>query len=361
MGRQTPLYDSHVASGAKMVDFAGWDMPIHYGSQLNEHRQVREAAGMFDVSHMAVVDLAGAATRDFLRHLLANDVAKLKTTGAALYTCMLNPAGGIKDDLIVYRRDDGAYRMVVNAGTRDKDVAWITEHAADYGVTVNERPELAMIAVQGPAAREAVHGVVSDGLAAGLADLKRFHALAGDGLFVARTGYTGEDGYEIIVPGDAAADLWARLAARGVAPTGLGARDTLRLEAGLNLYGSDMDEDTTPLESGLGWTVAWEPADRDFIGREVLESQRAAGPGRVLVGLVLDGRGVLRGHQKVLTDKGEGETTSGSFAPTLERSVALARVPAGTTSARVEIRGRPHDVFISRPPFVKNGQPNLQI
>ena len=358
MGRQTPLHPVHLASGAKMVDFAGWDMPIHYGSQLTEHRQVRSGAGMFDVSHMAVVDLAGDAASDFLRHLLANDVAKLKVPGAALYTCMLNPQGGIMDDLIVYLRGPGAYRMVVNAATRTKDLDWITTHGRDFGVAITERDDLAMIAVQGPTARETLHGLVDD--PERLAALKRFHAATTGDLFVARTGYTGEDGYEVILPGDAAVDLWERLAAAGVAPTGLGARDTLRLEAGLNLYGTDMDETTTPLESNLGWTVAWEPAERDFIGREALERQREDGPGRVLVGLVLSGKGVLRGHQKVLTDRGEGETTSGSFAPTLERSVALARVPAGAASARVEIRGREHDVKVVKPPFLRNGRPTFE-
>jgi len=360
---RTPLYEQHKAAGARLVDFAGWDMPVHYGSQIDEHHAVRRVAGMFDVSHMTVVDLSGIRVRDFLRHLLANDVAKLKTAGKALYTCMLNDEGCVIDDLIVYFRDDTHFRIVVNAATREKDLAWIEKHAKGYEAVVDERDDLAMVAVQGPRARELAATCLP---AAGHDDvlaLKPFNAVAIADYFVARTGYTGEDGFEIILPGEQAPDLWDSLARAGVVTCGLGARDTLRLEAGMNLYGQDMDENTSPLESGLGWTIAWEPADRDFIGRGALGRQKADGVANKFVGLVLEGRGVLRAHQKVLVDGVVvGETTSGTFSPTLERAIGLARV-SKTIGDRcdVDIRGRQLPVLVVKPPFVRNGEIKVDI
>jgi len=361
MGDRTPLYDAHVDMGARMVDFGGWDMPLHYGSQIEEHHAVRNDAGMFDVSHMTVVDLYGDRVSDFLRRLLANDIAKLGEPGKALYTCMLTEDGGVIDDLIVYYLRDDWYRVVVNAATREKDLAWIRRHAESFDIDVKERSELAMIAVQGPNSRDKASTCLpEEGREAAMALTPFFAAAAGD-LFVARTGYTGEDGWEIILPGDRATQLWASLAKAGIQPCGLGARDTLRLEAGMNLYGGDMDETTSPLESGLGWTIAWEPAERAFIGREVLEKQRRDGAGRKLVGLLLEDRGVLRGHQKVLVEGvGEGEVTSGSFSPTLGRSIGLARVPAATAdTCAVEIRGRHLSARVVRPPFVRHGKPRV--
>ena len=356
MGKHTPLYDSHLASGARMVDFGGWDMPVNYGSQIDEHHAVRSDAGMFDVSHMTVVDLEGARVRGFLRKLLANDVAKLKDSGKALYSCMLGEQAGVIDDLIVYFMRDDWFRMVVNAATHDKDLAWISRQIEPFGVKLTER-DLAMVAVQGPNARDKAASVLPDSLRGPALALKPFNAVAGEGLFVARTGYTGEDGFEIMLPVEQAADYWQRFAAAGIKPCGLGARDTLRLEAAMNLYGSDMDESVTPLESGLAWTIAWEPNDRDFIGRKALIAQRDAGAKRKLVGLVLEDKGVLRGHQKVVTEVGEGEITSGTFSPTLERSIALARVPAATgTEVQVDIRGRLCKARVVKPPFVRNGQ-----
>lgn len=358
MALRTALYDTHRDMGAKLVDFAGWEMPIHYGSQLEEHHQVRRDAGMFDVSHMTIVDLGGPRCREFLRHLLANDVAKLTVPGKALYTCMLNEAGGIIDDLIVYFFDDANFRLVVNAATRDKDLAWIEQQAAAYDVRVTVRDDLAMIAVQGPQARDKAIACLDPALAGLARELKRFHAARSGEWLVARTGYTGEDGFEIMLPVAQAPALWKKLAAGGVAPCGLGARDTLRLEAGLNLYGTDMDETTTPLESNLAWTIAWEPAERDFIGRGALQAQRDAGVERRLTGLLLTGRGVLRGHQRVVTTVGEGETTSGSYAPTVEGSVALSRIPAAAEgSCQVEIRNRLVEAVIVEPPFVRDGKP----
>ena len=357
MGLRTPLFASHLAAQARMVDFGGWDMPVNYGSQIDEHHAVRRDAGMFDVSHMCVVDLAGTRTREFLEVLLANDVAKLKTPGKALYSCMLNETGGVIDDLIVYFLSEESFRLVVNAGTRDKDIAWIRTHAAPFGVTVTPRTELAMIAVQGPNARTKAAPLLGDHGAAALA-LTPFSGAALGDWFVARTGYTGEDGWEIMLAASAAPAFWEQLRAVGIAPCGLGARDTLRLEAGMNLYGNDMDENSSPLESGLSWTVAFEPKERAFIGRAALEGQKRIGNLRKLVGLVLEDRGVLRSHQKVMAGSaGEGELTSGTFSPTLERSIGFARVPAGTgTTVQVDIRGKLLDARVVKLPFVRNGK-----
>ena len=363
--KKTPLHQEHLRLGGKMVDFAGWDMPVHYGSQIREHHAVRRDAGMFDVSHMTVVDLHGAQVREFLRHLLANNVDRLQAPGKALYSCMLNEQGGVIDDLIAYFLREDLFRLVVNAATHDKDLEWISARARPFGVEVVERPELAMIAVQGPNARERVLPLLAPALRQDAAHLKPFFAAAdssGD-WFVARTGYTGEDGFEVMLPGTEAAGFWRALEDAGVQPAGLGARDTLRLEAGMNLYGADMTEETTPLETGLGWTVCWEPPERDFIGRAALEAQKAAGVPRRLVGLVLAGKGVLRNHQKVVTGAGTGEITSGGFSPTLNRSIALALIPADASGdeVAVEIRGRQVPAVIVRPPFVRHGKVQVEL
>jgi aminomethyltransferase len=361
MPDKTVLNATHRELGARMVDFGGWDMPINYGSQIEEHHAVRRDAGMFDVSHMTVIDLHGPRTRDFLRHLLANSVDKLKLTGKALYSCMLNERGGVIDDLIVYFFDDAHFRLVVNAATREKDLQWISRQAEAFGVEVKERPEFAMIAVQGPNARTKVLDLLHEADRARIGKLGKFSAAAAQGphgmpLFVARTGYTGEDGFEIIVPHDQAAALWNALAAAGVAPAGLGARDTLRLEAGMNLYGQDMDETVLPWEANLGWTITLDEG-RDFIGRGALERQKAEGVPRVMVGLVLDEKGVLRHGQKVLTANGDGEILSGSFAPTLNKAVGFARIPAGEPGdVRVDIRGREVPVRLVKYPFVRDGK-----
>lgn len=362
MGEKTPLYSEHERLGARIVDFGGWDMPLHYGSQVEEHHVVRAEAGMFDVSHMTVVDVTGTHAAAWLRRLLANDVTRLQAPGKALYTCMLNEDGGVIDDLIAYFLGPERFRLVVNAATRAKDLDWMQRQAAGVEVSVTERPELAMIAVQGPSARERAATLLPEAERAEALALAPFTARPCGDLFVARTGYTGEDGWEIILPATAAVAAWQALLAAGVRPCGLGARDTLRLEAGMNLYGQDMDETTTPLESALGWTVAWEPAERDFIGRAALQAQRDDGPPRKLVGLLLEDRGVLRPHQRVVTAAGDGEVTSGSFAPTLGRSVGFARVPAGAgESVEVDIRGRLLAARVVRPPFVRNGKPRIQL
>ena len=363
MGSKTPLYDKHVEAGARIVDFGGWDMPLHYGSQKEEHFAVRERAGVFDVSHMTIVDLAGDRVRDFLRYLVANDVAKLEDYGKALYTCMLTEDGGVIDDLIIYFVGDTDYRLVVNAATREKDLAWIRKQAEAFQVAVTERAELAMMAVQGPNARELAAPCIDAEYRDAALALKPFNGMFAGDWFVARTGYTGEDGWEIVLPAAQAPATWDRLLAAGVAPCGLGARDTLRLEAAMNLYGSDMDETISPLEAGLAWTVAWEPADRDFIGRAALEAQRERADKRRFVGLLLEDKGVLRNHMKVVVDGvGEGEITSGGFSPTIGRSIALARVPAGDYDrAQVEVRGKLLNARIVKTPFVRNGQVRIDV
>lgn len=363
MSQRTILNASHRALGAKMVDFGGWDMPIHYGSQIEEHHQVRRDAGMFDVSHMTVVDLHGGNVRAFLRHLLANNIDKLKTPGKALYSCMLNERGGVIDDLIAYFRDESWFRLVVNAATRDKDMAWINAQAMAFALAVKERPELAMIAVQGPNARERMGSLLSPQGAAAAGKLGKFVGADIDGLFIARTGYTGEDGYEVIVPESEAIDLWGRLLAAGVKPAGLGARDTLRLEAGMALYGQDMDETVSPLEAGLAWTVSLD-AGRDFIGRAALEQQIAHGVPRQMIGLVMDAKGVLRHGQHLLSAAGDGEILSGTFSPTLGLAIAMGRIPAGEPgTVTADIRGRAVPLRVVRMPFVRDGkvQPGIVI
>jgi len=361
MGLRTPLYDTHVREGAKLVDFGGWDMPLHYGSQLEEHQAVRGDCGVFDVSHMAVVDLAGERVRDFLSLILANDVARLKHKGKALYSCMLRPDGGVIDDLIAYFLSPTCFRLVVNAGCRDKDLAWIRRHAENFGVAVSERTDLGILAVQGPNAIAKTLPLLPSAQRAALMSLGAFAGQWFDSWFVARTGYTGEDGVEIMLPGSQAAEVWELLRAQSIAPVGLGARDTLRLEAGMNLYGNDMDENFHPLESALGWTVAFDSPGRDFIGRKALEGLSPTG-GNELVGLLLDGRGVLRGHQQVMTDKGAGTVTSGTFSPTLNRSIGLARVPRNCgPQVQADIRGKLQGARIVKPPFVRRGRIMIEL
>ncbi|MBL8470608.1 MAG: glycine cleavage system aminomethyltransferase GcvT [Rhodocyclaceae bacterium] len=361
MGLRTPLHDTHVAAGAKIVDFAGWDMPLHYGSQLEEHRAVRADCGLFDVSHMRAVDLHGADAAKFLSLLLANDVAKLDTPGRALYSCMLNPSGGVIDDLITYYFTPQHYRLVVNAGTADKDIAWMRTQAEGFAVHIDERKDVALIAVQGPRAPERLAAALPE-TAALAQGLKPFNAAwlaaaaPAQATLVARTGYTGEDGFELMLPASSAVAVWNALVAAGGRPCGLGARDTLRLEAGMNLYGQDMDESVNPLESGLAWTVDLRNAERDFIGRRALE---AAPREHALHGLLLTARGVLRAHQIVHTAHGAGLTTSGSFAPSLDGSIALARLPAAVQpgdTVEVEIRAKRLPALVVKPPFVRKGK-----
>ena len=354
--KTTPLNAAHRAMGAKMVDFGGWDMPVNYGSQIDERHQVRNDSGMFDVCHMRVVDARGAGVRAFLRYLLANNADKITMPGKALYSAMLRPNGYVIDDLIIYFMTEEWFRIVVNAGTADKDIAWMKEQAAVHApnLEITSRDDLAMIAIQGPNARAKVWQVLPETRAA-TEGLVNFQAADCGEYFVARTGYTGEDGFEVMLPKEKAEAFWYALSAAGVKPIGLGARDTLRLEAGMNLYGQDMDETVGPLESGLAWTVDLK-SDRDFIGKAAL---LANPPTQKLVGLVLLDRGVLRGHQKVHTAHGTGEITSGSFSPTLEKSIALARVPKDVAvgdTVQVAIRDKMLNAQVVKYPFARNGK-----
>lgn len=357
MTSKTVLYAKHLEAGAKMVDFHGWEMPINYGSQIEEHNAVRNDAGMFDVSHMTIVDIQGEQAQAFLQKLVANDVAKLTVPGKALYTPMLNEQGGVIDDLIIYFFSNTSYRLVVNSATREKDLAHLAKISADFAVTVTERNEFGMIAVQGPNAKAKTATLLTAEQNAAIEGMKPFFGVQTGDLFIATTGYTGEDGYEIVVPKEQAADLWQQLLDAGVAPAGLGARDTLRLEAGMNLYGLDIDESVSPLAANMAWTIAWEPQSRDFIGRDVLVQQRADQSTDKQVGLVLEEKGILRSGSKVIVDGGEGVITSGTFSPTLGYSVALARVPRSTgDTAQVEMRKKLVTVKVVKPGFVRNGK-----
>jgi len=360
--RKTVLHAAHLEMGARMVPFGGWDMPVHYGSQIEEHHAVRRDAGMFDVCHMTVVDLRGERVREFLSRLLANDVAKLQRAGKALYSCMLRPDGGVVDDLIVYYMADDWFRMVVNAGTTEKDIDWLQAQAPAFEVAVEPRFDLGMIAVQGPNARAKALTLMPAELRKAADELKPFNAATDGHWFVGRTGYTGEDGFEMVLPESETVALWRGLAEAGVRPCGLGARDTLRLEAGMNLYGQDMEETVSPLASGLGWTVAMDDA-REFIGRDALEAQQAEGGIPAFTGVVLEGRGVLRSHQTLFDGEREvGEITSGGFSPTLERSIGMARVAADAgNELTVEIRGRKLPLRRVKMPFVRKGQAQIQI
>jgi aminomethyltransferase len=354
--KQTPLNAAHRDLGAKMVDFGGWDMPVNYGSQIDEHHQVRNDAGMFDVCHMRVVDMKGEGVRVFLKYLLANNADKITLPGKALYSAMLRPDGGVIDDLIIYFMTEQWFRIVVNAGTADKDIAWMKQQAATHtpNLVITSRDDLAMVAVQGPNARTKVWQVLPQ-TQASTEGLQNFQAADCGEYFIARTGYTGEDGFEVLLPKENVGAFWYALNKAGVKPIGLGARDTLRLEAGMNLYGQDMDESVNPLESGMGWTVDLK-SERDFIGKAAL---LANPPTRKLVGLILLDRGMLRGHQKVVTAQGNGEITSGSFSPTLEKSIALARVPKDVQigdSVQVEIRDKLLNATVVKYPFARNGK-----
>ncbi|MDC0407795.1 glycine cleavage system aminomethyltransferase GcvT [Candidatus Thioglobus sp.] len=354
--KYTPLYQAHIDAQGKMVDFGGWEMPLNYGSQIEEHHQVRSDAGMFDVSHMTVVDFKGTQAKVFVQTLIANDVEKLKTKGKALYSCMLNESGGVVDDLIVYYINDEDYRMVINAGTTEKDIAWINLQAQGFDVSVEPKFDLAMIAVQGPNAREKVFAAMP-GVENIAGELKPFNAASLGSLFIARTGYTGEDGFEIMLPDKSAEFTWKMLLEGGVKPCGLGARDTLRLEAGMSLYGSEMNDEVSPLEAALSWTVDLSNEDRQFVGRKALEELKNEGAKNTIVGLVLEGKGVIRNHQKVVTSLGDGEVTSGTFSPTMGKAIALARVPIDATgSCEIEMRNKLVSAKIVKPPFVRNGK-----
>lgn len=354
MSKQTPLYACHMALGARMVAFHGWDMPLHYGSQLEEHLHVRRDAGVFDVSHMTVIDVSGPESRIFLRFLLTNDVDKLTHNGKALYSCMCHEQGGIIDDVMVYRQSPEQYRLVFNAATHDRVVTWIQKQVQGFHCTLHENHDLAILAVQGPRAIQKTLDVLSVNAALMASQPQRFESVECEGMLLARTGYTGEDGFEIMLPGPQAITLWEALLKADVQPCGLAARDTLRLEAGLLLSGQDMDESTTPFESGLAWTVHGMDNERDFIGKPALLEQQQQGLKRQLIGLVLQERGIMRtGNQVLLDHQPQGMVTSGSYSPTLAKSIAFARIPVQTyQTIDVLIRDITHPACVSKRCFL---------
>lgn len=363
--KKTPLYEKHLVAGARMVDFAGWQMPLHYGSQVKEHKEVRNNAGMFDVSHMTILDLRGENVKALLLRLLTNSVEKIKSPGMALYGCMLKEDGGIIDDLITYHMSSEWYRLVVNAATREKDVTWIKKQAEQYAVEVTVRDDLVMIAVQGPNAQQKTAQVLSSETQQQLKELRPFRFINNAEGFFAYTGYTGEAGYELIIAADEAPGLWQKLLDSDVVPCGLGARDTLRLEAGMSLYGTDMNEQTTPLETGLGWTVAWTPEERDFLGRDALEKKRLEPATTRFTGIILCERGLLRNDQDIYRgDKIIGRVSSGGYSPTLERAIGLARVDIAaaeeTSHCEVIVRNKRLKALLVKPPFVRQGKSCLE-
>ena len=357
---KTSLNEAHKKLQAQMVNFHGWEMPLHYGSQLEEHNAVRIHAGMFDISHMTIVDILGTGGRQFLRKLLTNDIDQLENIGKALYSCMCNEHGGVIDDLIVYQRAADNYRLVLNAATKAKDLAWLHKKSEGFAIGLQERQELGMLAVQGPEAIAKLMAVLTPAQIDAISTLRPFECVEIEQYFFARTGYTGEDGLEIILPAENLYSLWGPLLTAGVKPCGLAARDTLRLEAGMLLYGQDLDESVTPLVSGLGWTVKWQPADRDFIGMGALLSQKQQGVPQKLVGLVLQDPGIMRAKQQVINENAiVGQITSGSYSPTLKSSIALARLSAQVNAndfVMVNIRDKLLSAKVGPLRFVKQGE-----
>lgn len=355
--KHTALHPQHVNAKAKLVDFSGWSMPMQYQSQLQEHRAVRNHAGIFDVSHMACVTITGKDTIAFLRYLVANDIQGIQP-GKAMYTCMLNSEGGIIDDLIVYFFNDQDCRCIINAGCTDKDWAWMQQVANNFDVTLNRPNDLCIIAIQGPKAIELGRSCLPTAAAHALDTLKPFATTLVEGGFIARTGYTGEDGFEIILPTNMATHVWQQAMTAGITPCGLGARDTLRIEAGLNLYGQDMDENTSPYEAALSWTVSLHDTERSFIGKDALIQRVNQGVTHQLVGVAMTLPGVLRNQQIItLNNETTGIITSGTFSPILNHAIGFARVSLDSpTQGTVINRKKPCQVYLTKMAFVRKGQ-----
>ncbi len=360
--KRTPLHRLHAAAGARMVPFAGWDMPVQYAGIIQEHVAVRTRAGLFDVSHMGEIRVAGPGAIAFVQRLVTNDVSRLTGT-QALYTPMCTPDGGVIDDLLVYRFSETDLMLVVNAANTAEDLAWIRDHASPDVRIIDRSDEIALLALQGPRAA----GILQRLTATPVGDIRYYWfrpdvEVAGRTVIVSRTGYTGEDGFELYVPAEAAPHLWEALLEAGerdgLIPAGLGARDTLRLEAGLLLHGADMDKTTTPLEVGLGWTVKLDK--ETFVGADALRRQKAEGLSRRLVGFVLDGRSIARHGFPIRCNGAAGRVTSGSFTPTVEKSIGLGLVPPACAAPghplSVEIRGRAVPGTVVKLPFYRRGQ-----
>ena len=361
--RRTPLHAAHLAAGGRMVAFAGWEMPVQYTGVVDEHNAVRERAGLFDVSHMGELSVRGPRSLDLLQRITCNDVARLKP-GRAHYNGLITPGGCFVDDLLIYKRDENDYLVVLNAANVDKDIAWVRENVGDLDVELEDQSDVwALIALQGPRSVDILGRLTDEPIA----DLRYYRFLegtvAGAPCLISRTGYTGEDGFEIYTPADGAEAIWnAALECgrpHGLVPAGLGARDTLRLEARMALYGNDIDETTTVLEADLGWIVKWKKGD--FVGREALLRQREEGVPRKLVGFEMTGRAIARHGYAALHDGVEvGRVTSGSFAPFLKKRIGMAYLPPklgepGTEFA-VRIRDRAEPAVVVPTPFYKREQ-----
>jgi glycine cleavage system T protein (aminomethyltransferase) len=359
--RKTPLSGVHRESGAKMVPFGGWEMPVEYSGLIAEHLAVRKAAGLFDVSHMGEFEIEGEGALAFLQRVTANDVGKLRD-GQAQYSALPLPNGAPVDDVIVYRRGPERFLLVVNAGNIEKDWKWLEAQGPSGCVLANRSDEYGLLALQGPQAAAILQPLTP----LDLASLAYYHFAEGDveghPVIVSRTGYTGEDGFEIFVPADRAEPLWRRLIEagrdKGLVPAGLGARDTLRLEARMCLYGNDMDETTTLVEAGLGWIVSTDEAKGDYPGRAVLEGQKKNGAPRRLVGFEVAGRGIARhGHPVYMGDDEAGAVTSGTYAPFLQKNIGLCYLPtprsAVGTEFQIDIRGRRVPARVVPTPFYK--------
>jgi aminomethyltransferase len=362
--RKTPLNAVHRALGAKMVAFGGWDMPVEYSGLIAEHLAVREAAGLFDVSHMGEFEVAGKGALRFLQRTTSNDVAKL-ADGQGQYTAFPRPNGAPTDDAVLYRLSAERFLMVVNAGNIEKDFAWLSGQETEGCVLRDRSDEFALLALQGPRSQEILQPLTT----VDLPGVKYYHfgegTVSGVPAIVSRTGYTGEDGFEVFLPPDQAARIWEELLDRGreagLVPAGLGARDTLRLEARMCLYGNDMDETTTLVEAGLGWIVSLDPAKGDYPGRAVLEAQKKNGPPRKLVGFEVLGRGIARhGHPVYLGDEQVGAVTSGTFAPYVKKTIGLCYLPAARspvgTEFEIDVRGRRLPARVVPTPFYKRAR-----
>ncbi len=356
--KRTPLYESHREAGGKMVDFAGWEMPVQYAGVIEEHRAVRTAAGLFDVSHMGEVRVRGAGAEAFLQRLTPNDVSKL-APGRAHYSGLLTERGTYVDDLLIYRLAADDFLVVVNASNAERDFEWISSRVEGDVEVVNQSDQYALLALQGPKAV----GILASLTETDLSAIKYYGFAQGkvDGVpaLLSRTGYTGEDGFELYLSPEDAPAIWRRLLAAGVVPAGLGARDTLRLEAAMALYGHEIDETTTPFEAGLGWVVKLEKGD--FLGRDALAAQKAQGIPRKLVGFEVQGRGIARQGHGVVSNGGNvgaiGAVTSGTWSPTFEKALGMAYVPpdlaAPGTALAIDVRGKALPAAVVELPFYK--------
>ncbi len=342
-----------------MIDFHGWDMPINYGSQLSEHEQVRNSCGIFDVSHMTILDFEGKDVKEFLRKLLANDINSLNEDFDGLYSALLNESGGILDDLIAYKLESG-YRLVFNCATRESDISWVVSQVGDMNVSFSERLDLSMIAMQGPDVFEVLSRCFSAETSNELKKKRPFQGLMENGTLVTTTGYTGEKGVEIMIDNEKANSLWQKAIQSGARPVGLAARDTLRLEAGMNLYGFEMDKMISPLECNMAWTVSLKDKERSFIGKEAFELKKKNGDHDLLKGLLFEDRCIVRSNQEIFFDEKktkEGIVTSGTYSPTLKKSIALARiVHSDKETCLAEVRGKIFTAAIGQPRFIKEGK-----